>query len=651
MKYGNMILLLISQFAFSQTHIDESSLTQLKVHAPKKVESLYIIDQQNNKKAKVNLLEYDPESQVSSGFVILRFNPTPQPNLPIKINSPQIKLESYVKDEDLHFFSKKLDAQKYQEKKMEVIKTQQLEQKKKKELEEAAIKRQKELSNKLRLEAEQRKEKERLDAETKEALRREQLLIEQQRLSQIEKEKRIKKAALLAEEALEAFKKQKYQIAEKKFSESIQFDPENNKYYFQYGVSLYKNEKYSQSLLALNMADAGDFNLSEKYYYSGLNHMKLKEFDKASDQFAKARDENDVNVSPMAAYLNGLLKYQDSQLDQARSNFEFVLDNSNDPHLDKEAEKYLDEIDAIEAFNQKKSKKFNYSLLIGPQYDSNILNLSTQNTPLNVEGVRLQYGATFEYRPIYLYNHEWSINTSLYDMYTWNTSFGVDPTLQKADPLMISISSPYKYKTKWNSKPFQITLTPGYEMVNMNADGVGAREQVTSSYFLKWDNNIFSSNDLNSSYSLEYRQDTSLISSAAADNQTATKYTLGTTQIYYLDIKKTRNWEGDAFYALNQALGSNQSYNKISLAATYAREWLWNSTINGKLEYVDTTYPTHSSSRKDNFINLSSSASKPINEKWTASLSLTYSIANSNITGYSYNKINISNVYTYAGAF
>ena len=496
-----------------------------------------------------------------------------------------------------------------------------------------------------------RQEQQRLNYELAEAQKRELLENQARALSEADRNKRQIKAVQISEEALSLYNAKKYPEASRKFQEAIALDPENNRYYYQYGVSLFQEKDYQKSLVALSMADEGDFSTLEKSYFIGMNHFRMNESEKAIKYFTEVRDGDDSSLSPTSSFYAGVLQYNSAEYTEAKVSFNYVLDKSQDPKMDQTAEGYLEKIDAIEQFNANFNNKWIYNINAGLMYDSNVLNVAAANAPTDMAGFRGLIGASLEHRLIYDYFKEWSLLASFSDMYSTNTSLSPSESLQNADPLVYSLSSPFRWKTTMFERPYTLQITPGFESLMMNADGTGDRETTNNSLYLKIDNTFAHKADWVGTYGIEYRDDQSLVSGAPDDDQTAKKIILGTTQIFIADPKTMTSYIFDSNIALNDAAGSNQKYQKLSLGFTYTQAWYWKSQVAYRADLSNSTYPNHAESRQDTGYGLSASASKSLTEKISTAISLGWSQNSSNIDSFTYDKFSISNVYTYSGAF
>lgn len=495
----------------------------------------------------------------------------------------------------------------------------------------------------------------RLAMEALEKKRIEDLKKQQEAMDAAEKERRIQQAKDLAREAMVLFKKEDFKGAEAKFAKATELDPSNTSYMFPYGVTLYKIEKYNQSLVALNMAQGADVNITERDYFKALNHMKLKEPDPAHKYFTEVKSKNDKALSGTASFFAGVIDFQKERYDPAQKNFEYTLDNSTDPKMDQQAEAYIEQIANIKYFLEQKSKKFLVTLSLGLQYDSNILNVAAANAQTSMAGLRAAYGGTFEYRPVYSQNHEFSGIIGFSDLYSWDTSFKAKNEFQKTDPLSFNLSLPYKYKGLLWDKPFQATITPGYDTTYMNVDesksGVQNRETIVNSMYVRADNTFIRSEDYFATYSLELRNDQSQIDATDDENQSANKLTLSTAQTVFKNKKKTEAQIYDGALTMNNAKGKNQAFTRIDLGVSYTWPWLTNVTWNGRLGAFYSNYAQHTDSRKDSGLAANIGFQRPFSERWAGTGSLMYTKNNSNLSTNAYDKYILMLGANYNGAF
>lgn len=489
-----------------------------------------------------------------------------------------------------------------------------------------------------------------LDIETQEAIRRAQLLKEQNALAEKEKIKRNSKAEEIAKEALMHYQNQNYETAAKLFAEATSLDPSNDSYYFQYGVSLYKLSDYRKSLAILNLADADPTHKTELTYFKALNHMKLQEYDSAVEDFKSVVDENDSSLSPTAGFFAGNIAFQKEDLTNARTLLEYSLDHGTDKELDKKAEFILEEIDRIEAFREKQKELFRYSLSSGLSYDQNVLNISTANLATNADAFRFSYGAEFLYRVVYDYRNEFSLDFNLSDIYSVSSSLKADSTIQSADPLVLSAAAPYHRQFNFANKTMTWGLTPTYQTITMSISGA-SRSQILASLILKNELTFMQTSTLMSNYRIEYTSDkSSLTITSSADDQSGTRIGLGTTQTKLLDQRGTNSYAGSFDYSVNNTNGANYQYTKYVLGAIYSDKFLKDYDGSIKFEYTNQSYANASTVRNDNLYALTGSASKDLIKDLLVSYGLQYNFNSSNVSTYGYNKVLASISLIYSGS-
>ncbi|HND86033.1 MAG TPA: tetratricopeptide repeat protein, partial [Pseudobdellovibrionaceae bacterium] len=96
---------------------------------------------------------------------------------------------------------------------------------------------------------ERAREKERQRIEQDEAARRLKLIEEQKKLAAEEVATRKKKALEVADRANALYTQEKYIQAEELYKEASSLDPDNRKFYYSYGVTLFRNQKFNKALV------------------------------------------------------------------------------------------------------------------------------------------------------------------------------------------------------------------------------------------------------------------------------------------------------------------------------------------------------------------------------------------------------------------
>jgi len=491
---------------------------------------------------------------------------------------------------------------------------------------------------------------ERARIEEAEKRKKEELIRQAALMTAAEQAKRKQEAASLAKQALAHYNKQQYAEAEQKFEKSIELDPENQKFSYQLGVSQYRMEHYNRAVVSLETASGPDVNAFERDYFLGLAYVKLKEPKQARPKFAAAKASEDKTVSASAAFYMGVIDYQAEAFDSAKAEFEFVLDASNDPKLDEQADLYLDQIANALQFQKQLERRWSGTLNFGLMYDSNILNQADANSSTGLYGYRGVYGGSLDYRAVFTPVHEFTPSLAFSDLYTVTSSFKPESSYQNTDPLQFSLALPWKYKGMFFGKPGQGGLRATYETLRLNADTAGSRETISHSYVLKSDVVLVKSDSVFASYFLEIRKDVSTIE-VAADNlrQSAMKASFGTTRTYFQDKKKTEAWILDGTLSNNAALGEELRYQKLDAGVMYLFPWIWSGSWTTKLNLAYAKYPSHSATRADTTGGLTVGMTKPLTKSLTGIFNLGYTKNNSSVTTSSYNKFTFLTMVSWNG--
>ncbi len=491
---------------------------------------------------------------------------------------------------------------------------------------------------KKRSEDEEKLQFERLRQEQTEKQRVENLKRQQSLLSEHDKEVKKKQAAEFAEAALDFYRVHKYSDAEKLFRKSFELDPSQAQYYFQYGIALYRNQKYNEAVVALQVAKGPGVIEAEREYYLGLATYQLKEYDESFKTFQSLEKRNDKKLSPIGSFYLGLIKFYQRQYEDAKPYFQDVLDTSEDPDLDKRADRKLDEIDRILEFAKNKSKKFIFSATLGAQYDSNVTLLSNtvldQGTATNVASPRAVTGLGLMWRPVFDKDKEFGIKTRTDYIYTLNNS------LTSTDPLVVDITAPYTLKgTKWG-KSAKLDIKPGFESLFIGQAGTGVPAQKlngamldTSASFVMRPNWYFTG-------TLQTRYDTFFDIS----DESAFRWTLKADNIFFLDQDNKKGIITDLGYGLNMAKGTAYQTARIDASALYMTPTKFiDMTFTGGMYFYNLTY-TSTAVYNNNF-NFIASLNRSLNEWLDVGFVTTYMINRSNDASSTYNKYTVGLIF------
>lgn len=489
--------------------------------------------------------------------------------------------------------------------------------------------------------------------EETERIRQDELKKQQLALAEQEIIKRKAQAKKLAENALKLYKAGKFLEAEEKFKQSTELDPNNNAYHYQYGITLYKIDKFNEAIVALKLsADNADINPNEKTFYKGLCYMKLKEFDSSLSEFKKVSVSKDTNLAPTATFFSGVILFTKQKYKEAKVEFEKTLEISNDPKMSDQADSYIEQIANIEQFEEKRKKRFTLDLGTGVMYDSNVLQLSNSSasaTALNKAGIRGLLNVGLEYRALFTESYESTFQYTYTDMYTQTTGFKSDANLQKADPLMMQYKLPTKFKFKMFDKPFQLSLTPGLDIVNLNIDDTPMRERILNSTYLATDQTFVINPNYITTVSLEFRNDDSRIPSD--DASSAYKTTLANNHILFLDQKKTEAWLINWDFINNNAHGDEKKYIKYDLSLGFMMPHHEKNSFVTMLALTSSNYSKSSTNRKDSGYTLTTSYSHPFTESIKGGASLSYNNNKSTVDTSTYDKFTISTTVSWTGDF
>lgn len=471
-----------------------------------------------------------------------------------------------------------------------------------------------------------------------------------QALSESEKQARKERAKKLSEEAFGYYQKGDYTKAESLYRQAVEQDPQNNQFYYFYGVTLYRNSKFNEALVIMRIAKVDEKLTLEKKYYMGLIHYRLKELDPALENFKSVAKSGDPTLAPSADFYAGVIYFTKEQFEPAKKSFETVIDTSTDPRLDEQAESYLDQIANAMAYQNLRKNKFTFTGVVGGMYDSNVLlspdNASGQGSTTDSADFRLLTSGDLEYRPIFKEHHE------LFAKGAASLTNSLKDESAIADPWVYTVSLPYSYKGVLGSKGLKFTVKPGYEILYMDPSNTGTKSNILSSYFVSFDATLIMNQNWFAMYTLEYRSDDSKTASSDGDDDAdAAKYSLKTTQSLFLDKNKKEAIIGNAGLVMNAAKGKNVDYMRYDLGATYVKPTNWNASWLTSLSFYKLQYPDSDDSRSDFNTTVMTGFSKPIREWFTWGATASYTKNDSNVDDSEYNKYLIMTTATFVTNF
>lgn len=456
----------------------------------------------------------------------------------------------------------------------------------------------------------------------------------------------IKKANDSYAQAQKSFKNSDYPTARKQYEAAVLLHPESDQIYFDYAKCLYKMEQYKLALSIFLMLENTETVGPSANYYEALSLYRLKNTDMAVKKFKKIQESDDQDFASSASMYLGQIYFQQTNFSDAKKYFEFVLDHSKDPQLDKLAEQYIEQANQQEQLLLKLKKRFGYSVYIGVNYDDDVLNVSQQDAATSAKAYRASYGGNLHYHVINTPTTQWSPTFMFSDMYSLDTHFKKDATIQATDPLTLEFDFPYTKNFNLEKAPSSFQITPAFQMLYMTKDTT-KRELITNTVML---NSSFSTShieNLTTQYKLDISRDQSYLTiTSVDDDQTAQKYTFTFSNSYILNKKDYEYLILDLAYTVNDALGKEWSYKKILTSLMYIKTLnvKWNSYL--KLEYFNLNYDTSSTERKDKSITAYLGGGYMVTPTDTVNINLQYSSNQSTVDTYKYNKFIFSTTYT-----
>jgi tetratricopeptide (TPR) repeat protein len=480
---------------------------------------------------------------------------------------------------------------------------------------------------------------------------RDRLVLKQSMWSSAEDAENKIRAARAFKLGQEYFAKEDFKKARTAFENACKLDPKNDIYFYSYAIDLYKINFFRRSLAILNMLESTSVNQTELTFYEGLDHMNLREDDLAYSKFIIVRDEKDVQLSSLAAMYAGVLAKKKFDYGDARTNFEFVLDNSQDPKLDQKAETAIEITNQEERFNEQAKKKWGYSFYTGAISDGNVLNTAKANQVTSAAAYRLLYGGSIAYKAHFTQKSSLLPQLSFSDIYSVNTKLKSDTVIQSADPLQLEASLPYRRQINLFSKPASWYVSPAYQNLFMSYDE-GSRKKIFDSIYLVTSLSLSHFENWISEYRLEYSKDNSHITGVTDDNkQDSQRYTLALSQTRLLDGSGKTSVSGDFLYSENNANGSNMRYRKYILSLGGNRPLFTSWLGYGRLDYVSTDYYQSVLGRNDKGIVITTGGYRSVSPHSSVNLNIQYYTNNSTVGNYDYNKFVFTAMYIYRGGF
>ena len=171
---------------------------------------------------------------------------------------------------------------------------------------------------------------------------------------------------------------QKYGEAEAVFRKLLQMQSGSGRAYLGLGIVLYNQERYREALDSLALAEKASPDEALVYYYQGLSHFKLAEYQQMPPRFLRAMTLG-PDLSSSAHYYSGLAYYQQGILDEARAEFEEAQKLQPESEFGKSAAAYLEQIKTGVPIQQR--KRWDLIFSVSSQWDDNVVLLPSGFSP------------------------------------------------------------------------------------------------------------------------------------------------------------------------------------------------------------------------------------------------------------------------------
>jgi tetratricopeptide (TPR) repeat protein len=458
-----------------------------------------------------------------------------------------------------------------------------------------------------------------------------------------------RRATQMVKDAVKEIGLKNFQKSQELFAQASDLDPKSDNLYEQYGVSLFRNKLYNQSIVILNLSEPSRNRLAEKNFYLGMNFYQLKDYTAAIENFDQVftAPEN-KSFAGSAAFYKGSAYLELREYDKAKESFQYVLDNSSDPQMDKQAEKFIEYTINQQALAKKRSNWFFIDGVIGLIYDSNIILASDQvreqGLVTNEDGMRLLTQVSTQFRPYYSDTDEIRIGFDLTALRSFDTSFGPNPTAERADPYLVGINVPWTHRGTIDNKGYFFDLVPGFEAIIMDLDGSG-NDVITQSAKLDFRNTLLASKNWIAKADLFLSYNESNIANFPSGPDAADSVTAGfrLSSVIIINKELERYLIPDLSYRINDAKDAFFAFNRFDIGLTYTSavfgKWMWNT----RLGYFLANYQT---SRVDNNYSFSTGLSRRISPNWNWGIMGSYIVNNSTFNPF--DKYNVVSTFTFS---
>jgi len=485
--------------------------------------------------------------------------------------------------------------------------------------------------------------------QAKEVEKRQALLKKQGDLSPETQDQNQKKAARIAARAKELFASGSFKKTAIYLNRSIELDASLDEVYYRYGVTLYKLNLFAKSVAILNMLEGTDVNQTELNYYQALCNYKLHNDQPALMKFKHVEEADDEVLSPLAAMYAGLMEKSSQHFDDAKKHFDYVLEKSKDPAMDKRADSQIDDMLHQQQILDRAKQKWSYSVYAGTAYDSDVLNSAAVNAVLNDAAYRVLYGGAVSYKALYTQRDSLVPQLWATDMYSVDKDFKASSVVQSADPFQSELSLPYKHIFNAGT----LTLIPSYQTLVMSLNG-GNRDLVYDAIALATIYTISYADDWITNWRFDVDKERFYIKNiVAADDQSALKYSLLFSQTNLLNDEGNETLTMDLLYSYDNTEGDNFRNSKflVGFGGNFPMSHSGHLAGYARGDYFLQNFPSNSAGRKDSGFIVTLGGGYTFTEKTTLGLNLQYYDNNSSASLYDYHKYVLTAIYSFNSGF
>ena len=403
-------------------------------------------------------------------------------------------------------------------------------------------------------------------------------------------------------------------------------------------IELYNKHQYSEALAVLDtIKQSRDQNVIWYYYY-GLNQARLRQYDQAIANLDTYIKKSELVNTARAHYFLGLLQFYSGDYEKAVNSLELSLDISRDPKLDRSTDLLIEKTLKYREYYET-HKPTNIMLLIGYNYDSDVLNVSKELFAENLTGHILNYGASISHRLVDQYNFVFEPSLAILDNFTLDSTFKANSTVQSNDMLQILVSAPIIFYIESEKSPTRYDFSlNGYSSYLPISSSV--RELYLSSFFLK--GKVLT--QLSTTYSLSFNAtvaaDKSYGFTSQDDDASGLRFEFYSNLTQYLTRDRVNSINYDIGGSFKNSTGINSRYKKYVAGVAYVSPAFWDTTASTRLGLEYLNYADKATPRTDNKGSFDYVVTKNFSAQSALSFSLGFDSGSSNVDLYKYTDFN-----------